>query len=75
MLQLDEYELNCPVCRARQPWQSTCRRCEADLRLYVKALRSLHRAQRQAAADHDSGDESKSQATERYLSWLQPRSK
>lgn len=74
MSPLDEYELNCPVCRARQPWQSACRRCQADLRLYVKALRSLHTVQRQAAVAHDAGDETKRRATERYLAWLQPRS-
>ncbi len=74
MSPLDEHELNCPVCRARQPWQSTCRRCEADLQLYVKALRSLHTAQRQAAVAHDAGDESTSHAAERYLAWLRPRS-
>lgn len=74
MSPLDELELNCPVCRARQPWQSACRRCEADLRLYVKALRSLHSAQRQAAAAREAGDESKRQATEQYLAWLRPRS-
>lgn len=69
----NEQELNCPVCRARQPFQSTCRRCQADLRLYVKALRSLHTAQRQAAVAHDAGDESRLQSSERYLAWLQPR--
>ena len=74
MLPIDEHELSCPVCRARQPWQATCRRCEADLQLYVKALRSLHSAQRQVAAAHNSGDEAKCQATERYLAWLGPRS-
>ena len=32
-------ELQCPVCRARQPWRDTCRRCQADLSLLTRALR------------------------------------
>jgi methylglutaconyl-CoA hydratase len=38
---VDEPTLRCPVCRARQPHQPTCRRCQADLRLLVAALGDL----------------------------------
>lgn len=27
-------DLCCPVCRARQEWADTCRRCKTDLRLF-----------------------------------------
>ena len=33
----NESVFRCPVCRAKQPLQSQCRRCRADLRLVVRA--------------------------------------
>ncbi|MCO6453937.1 MAG: hypothetical protein J5I93_01370 [Pirellulaceae bacterium] len=35
----NEQRLRCPACRAAQPWQDCCRRCQADLSLLVRALR------------------------------------
>ncbi|OED37086.1 hypothetical protein AB833_24930 [Chromatiales bacterium (ex Bugula neritina AB1)] len=32
----------CPVCRARQPLQSQCRRCQADLSLVVKVRERIN---------------------------------
>ncbi len=67
-----ENELTCPVCRAKQACQAACRRCGADLSLWIKALRSLHEAKRQVAnaaqldtANHDSALN--------YLRWLSPK--
>ena len=64
-----ENELACPVCRAKQAYQAECRRCGADLSLWIKALRSLHVAKQQVvqAARHDNCERALS-----YLRWLSP---
>ncbi|WP_182864600.1 hypothetical protein [Stieleria mannarensis] len=31
-------DFRCPACRAKQPLQPVCRRCEADLQLLVRAI-------------------------------------
>lgn len=36
-----EDQLRCPACRARQTQRPRCRRCGADLELYVRLLRRL----------------------------------
>jgi hypothetical protein len=36
---MEQEKLHCPACRARQSWRDECRRCQADLRLLVRALR------------------------------------
>jgi len=53
---VDEPTLRCPVCRARQPHQPTCRRCQADLRLLVAALGEVERLQRCRAAAVAAGE-------------------
>jgi hypothetical protein len=66
-----ENELNCPVCRAKQAYQRECRRCGADLSLWIKALRSLHFAQQQVL---QTGNQVESQRNDalNYLRWLSP---
>jgi hypothetical protein len=71
-----EREVICPVCRAKQRLPAhvlaRCRRCEADLALYLKALHSLQVA-RQRTLDADaSGDSQLSHAAVAYLRWLSP---
>ncbi len=58
---VDQPTLRCPVCRARQPWQPTCRRCRADLRLLVAALDEVERLQRCQAAAIAAGDSAAAQ--------------
>lgn len=64
--------LACPVCRARQPLQASCRRCEADLQLYVKALQSLRLAEQHVAEARSGPDELRRHTAQRYLDWLRP---
>jgi len=60
----------CPVCRAHQPAQPECRRCSADLALYIKALRSIEQARQQLESANDRGDTQLADQTSSYLSWL-----
>lgn len=63
----------CPVCRARQTLRDECRRCEADLRLVVRAhLRvAFLVAQRQQA--RTGGDRLNEQTIAAELELLAPR--
>jgi hypothetical protein len=45
---LDGPELSCPVCKARQAWSDTCRRCRADLSLLHRVERSRRASRRRA---------------------------
>ena len=67
-----ENELVCPVCRAKQAYQAECRRCGADLSLWIKALRSLHVAKQQVgqAVRHDESNRARAL---NYLHWLSPQ--
>jgi hypothetical protein len=67
-------ELVCPVCRAKQTPQVTCRRCSADLSLLVQARRSQQLALAQAERAWAVGDSAKAQQLEAYLRWLKPSS-
>jgi len=67
-------ELVCPVCRAKQPPQVTCRRCSADLSLLVKVRRSQQLALAQAERAWAVRDSAKAQQLEAYLRWLKPSS-
>ncbi len=66
-----ENELTCPVCRAKQVYQSACRRCDADLSLLIKALRSLQAAQQHIEQSLLAG-EPHIDAALAYLRWLSP---
>ncbi len=63
----------CPVCRAKQDVQSECRRCGADLSLYVKALQSVIESRRQLDAANRSGDAQSATHVSNYLQWLIPK--
>ena len=66
-------KVKCPVCRARQAPQPVCRRCSADLSLYLKALDSQDYARRLHAAALRSGDRQAAEQSAAYLRWLKPQ--
>jgi hypothetical protein len=68
----NEVDLVCPVCRAKQTPREFCRRCRADLRLYVKAIQSHRRATELLEDAARSGREELAARTEAYLRWLRP---
>ena len=67
-----EIELACPVCRAKQAYQAECRRCGADLSLWIKALRSLHVAKQQVVQAERHDEPNRVRALN-YLHWLSPQ--
>ncbi len=69
----DEMQLTCPVCRARQIPQAACRRCSADMSLYLKALRSEEAARRRYVEACRSGDREMAARALSYLQWLRPQ--
>ena len=66
-----ENELTCPVCRAKQAYQSECRRCGADLSLLIKTLRSVQAAKLHVEQSLLAGDPHVDVALA-YLRWLTP---
>ena len=68
----NDRDFRCPVCRARQPLQETCRRCKADLSLVVGAHRRVEylRAEREKA--RASGNGPREQILTAELRWLAP---
>jgi len=65
-----EDTIRCPVCRARQTPQATCRRCRADLDLFLKAVASRSEAGRRLAEAEQSGDAVTAESLRGYLQWL-----
>ncbi len=65
-------QIVCPVCRAKQACQATCRRCSADLRLLVKAIQSEHVAEAKVRAARAAGDHAEVTRLEAYRHWLKP---
>jgi hypothetical protein len=63
-------EFACPVCRARQSFRAECRRCGADLLLYVKALRSVVQSRQQLGLARDSGNGKMEGQVLVYMRWL-----
>ena len=63
-------QIACPVCRAKQIAQPECRRCSADLSLYLKALRSVEESKRQFANASRNGDSQLAAQTLEYMQWL-----
>jgi len=68
--QSKEVTIRCPVCRARQTPQATCRRCRADLQLFVQALASRSEAGRRLAEAEQAGDAVAAESLRTYLKWL-----
>jgi hypothetical protein len=62
----------CPVCRAKQVPQPECRRCSADLSLYLKAKQSWHKSHQQLQSAEETGDERLATKMRLYLGWLNP---
>ncbi len=62
----------CPVCRAKQVAKPECRRCSADVSLYLKALRSLDESRRQLDLARESGNGQLASEVLIYLQWLSP---
>lgn len=62
----------CPVCRAAQTLRETCRRCQADLRLVVRAYARLDYVERQHAEAVSRGDVASERSLANELRWLAP---
>lgn len=60
----------CPVCRAKQTAQPECRRCNADLALYLKALRSVEESRQQLEMANVQGDSELAEQASAYMRWL-----
>jgi hypothetical protein len=67
-----EPTFRCPVCRASQPLRETCRRCQADLSLVVRAHRRLTHLKGLQAETLASGDGERAQEIKTELRWLAP---
>ncbi|WP_010582037.1 hypothetical protein [Schlesneria paludicola] len=69
----DEPDFRCPVCRAAQTLRETCRRCQADLSLVVRAHRRLaYLKQQQRAQALARGDGQCDPQLAAELRWLAP---
>ncbi len=68
----DEPDFRCPVCRAAQTLRETCRRCQADLSLVVRAHRRLAYLKQQRAHSLANGDHKSAETLAAELRWLSP---
>lgn len=62
----------CPVCRASQTLSATCRRCQADLSLVVRARLRLEFVRRERAEAIAAGDAERERLLAGELRWLAP---
>ena len=62
--------IQCPVCRATQTARQVCRRCSADLALFVRASASSLTARRQLAEAVAASDAVAQARLRGYLRWL-----
>jgi len=69
----EEEKFRCPVCRASQSLQSQCRRCNADLRLTMRARQRLAYLLRQRAFAIRDGDLDRREKIQCELNLLAPR--
>lgn len=67
-----DLSFRCPVCRASQTLRESCRRCQADLRLVLRAQLRLAYVKRLHAEAIASGDSEREQALADELRWLAP---
>lgn len=68
----DDSTFRCPVCRASQTLRETCRRCQADLSLIVRAHRRMEYVRRLQADSVAHGDLTQAQRCRAELQWLAP---
>lgn len=62
----------CPVCRASQTLRETCRRCQADLGLVMRAHLRLAYVKRQQAETIAHSDREREQILAGERRWLDP---
>jgi hypothetical protein len=67
-----ESQFRCPVCRAAQTLRETCRRCQADLSLVVRAHRRLAHLESLLANAEARGDAEQAKQIQSELRWLVP---
>lgn len=63
----------CPVCRAKQPLQPTCRRCKADLQLVVQVRRRIEYLRSELQQAQASGNQQREATLHAELRWLCPK--
>lgn len=68
----DDPTFRCPVCRASQTLRETCRRCQADLSLIVRARRRMEYVERMKAKLLAQGELTQAQQLAAELQWLAP---
>lgn len=68
-----EPQFRCPVCRASQTLSETCRRCQADLTLVVRARRRIVEVKRLRDEAIAGGDLQRERRLSVELTWLAPR--
>jgi hypothetical protein len=66
----DGVALECPVCRAGQSPRDICRRCGADLALFVRALESRRIASGRLERAITAGNPAAMTRLRGYLAWL-----
>lgn len=66
----DDLAIKCPVCRAGQSPREVCRRCGADLALFVRALESRRTARRRLERALTAGNPEATSRLRAYLAWL-----
>jgi hypothetical protein len=66
----DSVAIECPVCRAGQSPRDICRRCGADLTLFLHALESRRIARRRLERAITAGNHSAAARLRGYLAWL-----
>jgi hypothetical protein len=62
--------VQCPVCRATQASRQTCRRCTADLTLFIRVQESSRAARRRLVEAVAANDQAAQARLRDYLKWL-----
>lgn len=70
MPQDEECTVQCPVCRATQVARPVCRRCNADLTLFIRVQESSQAARRRLAEAVAADDHAAQARLRDYLQWL-----
>lgn len=66
----DSVAIECPVCRAGQSQRAVCRRCGADLVLFMRAVESRRVARRRLERAIAAGNPAATDRLRAYLAWL-----